>query len=229
MSSFSRVAVKLRAGSLTSGPNHGPLLRPPPGLSSVFRCSTLAPYRVFPSGRMPEAHHFGRPPWCSSHLRGLRSAGVRCPTEVWPVPLLGIRVASVAPDSWVVHAVPSMAPLMTSLLFRLHPLAGLLTVEPGLQRLPPGKSRCLLSQSARRLGVFGLPPSPFQATLAWAWRPLQRGKPPGLFRAALQGVPRCLTARSLSLRAPATAFLTPLRFWVQPASVADRLRRTGCS
>jgi hypothetical protein len=53
-------------------------------------------------------------------------------------------------------------------------------LQPGLQRLPPGELCQPLSRLACRLGVSGRRPVVLPPLDAWAWRTLQRSKPPGL-------------------------------------------------
>jgi hypothetical protein len=128
---------------------------------------------------MPRAYRTRLPPWCSTHLRGLRSARVRCSTEMLPVPLLGIRPAFAAWALRADHACDRMA--------SAHDLGSrgsrrLLTggSSAGPSASPPRELCQPLSRLACRLGVFGRRPVVLPPLAAWAWRTLQRSKPPGL-------------------------------------------------
>lgn len=130
---------------------------------------------------MPRAHRTRLPPWCSNHLRGLRSARVRCSTEMLPVPLMGIRPAFAAWALRADHACDRMA--------SAHDLG-----SRGSRRLLAGGSSAGPSASPPRGAVptalaIGLPP--------WRFRPASRGVTT-TGRLGLAYAPAKQAARSLS-------------------------------
>lgn len=124
------------------GLDHVPLLRPPLSRLPVTRqrfCSLQGlPLQLRAAGSSPAAPSMTFHPSSRSS-----SAGVRCHTEVQPVPLLGVRPASVAPSPWVVRA--SQHGSARGLFSLESPRLPALALRPGLQRLPPGKMSSLLS------------------------------------------------------------------------------------